>query len=404
MLMCYSIHMKLRMLPKSMSLKGKRVLLRVDWNVPRTGQGSAEDSLKLTQGVETIREYVKRGAVVLVLTHWGRPKHREAHYSTRRLQRFVRSTYHLPLEFLGADLTIAKGLHAAQEKIQAAAPGTIFLLENVRFYPGEEKNDKKLARAYASLADIFVNDAFASCHRVHVSVVGAAALLPHYAGPHLASEVQALERLLKAPKHPFVVVIGGAKISTKIDVLRAFIALADRVCIGGAMAHAFFAAQKLNIGKSFVEKEGVRLAKKLLTSKKIYLPQDVLAAAELNAHGHPRATELKNLKKTECIGDIGPETMRVWSGIVKTAKTIVWNGPLGAAEFSPFSHGSLTIGRAIALRSQGKAYGVVGGGDTLPIMFASGMSEWIDHLSTGGGAMLEFIAKKGNLPGILTLR
>jgi phosphoglycerate kinase len=228
--------------------------------------------------------------------------------------------------------------------------------------------------------------------------------IPSYAGPTLLREVKALSRLIAKPKKPFVAIIGGAKISTKLDAFEELFKVADHVLVGGALATAFFAAKKLEIGTSFVEKEGIVSAKKLMKNKKLMLPQDVIVAKKLASGAHARVVPVGRIQKTDAIGDIGPETMRIWSQEIKKAKTILWNGPLGVAEVPMFSHGSLVIGRVLAAKSKGPAYGIVGGGETLPMILKTGMSEWVDHLSTGGGAMFEFIAKKGRLPGLLALQ
>ncbi len=396
--------MKLPALSSKLNLKGKRIFLRVDWNVPVKENLALEKSLKISRSIETIKSLSKRGAIVIVATHLGRPKGREPALSTQQFVPRLAQTYGLPLTFLGDVLDTAQGLAHASAILQKARAGDVYLLENVRFYLGEKQNDPKLVSAFASLASIFVNDAFADCHRKHASIVGISKKLPSYAGQSLLAEVASLERLMTKSKKPFVAIVGGAKISTKVDVLAALLRLADEVLIGGAMAHAFFAAKKLPIGKSFVEKEGIAIAKKLLKNPKIVLPTDVVVAPKLEYGARVRVVNPREVKLTERIGDIGPETMRAWAFEIKKARTIVWNGPLGVAEIPTFSHGSLVIGRAIAARSKGPAYGVVGGGDTLPIILATGMSEWVDHLSTGGGAMLEFIAKKGKLPGLLALQ
>jgi phosphoglycerate kinase len=393
---------KLSALSAKQKISGKRIFLRVDWNVPLAGM-EAEDSLKVSRSLETIKDLAARGAIVLVATHLGRPQGREEKYSTKKLLELVTSQYKVPMRFLGDALDTAAGVKAAQKTLSEAEAGSVFLLENVRFYVGEEKNAAALSKAFASLADIFVNDAFASCHRAHASVVGIAKHVPHCAGPNLIAEVHGLEKLITKPKKPFMAVIGGAKISTKIDVIQALLTTADAVFVGGAMANAFFAAQKKEIGKSFVEKEGIVLAKKLLKNPKLVLPIDVVVARKIERGVKARSASVDEVKKTEAIGDIGPQTMLAWSQMLKKAQTIVWNGPLGVSEISTFSHGSLVIARAISVRSKGKAYGVAGGGDTLPILFASGMSSGFDHISTGGGAMLEFIAKKGKLPGLVAL-
>lgn len=394
--------MKLPQLSARAALKGKRVFVRVDWNVP-TGSLHGEDSLKVERSVSTIKSLVSRGAIVIVAFHYGRPKKRDLKFSTKQLSALIATRFDLSIDFLPQAVDTREGLLQARERIGEAKPGTIFVLENVRFYSGEETNAPALGKAFASLADIFVNDAFASCHRSHASVVGVAKYLPHYAGASLIQEVDALQRLVLKPKRPLIAIVGGAKISTKINVLRALLGVADRICIGGAMANTLLAAQGKQVGKSLVDKEGLGVAKKLLSEKKILLPVDVVAGNKIQLGAKVRACVPDEVKRTEAIGDIGPMTMRAWAGLIKDAQTIVWNGPLGVAEIPAFSHGSLVIARAIAARSKGSAFGVVGGGDTLPIAFASGMSEWFDHLSTGGGAMLEFLAKKGALPGLVAL-
>lgn len=394
--------MKLPILTSAKPLKGKRVFLRVDWNVPTKGAFAAEDSLKVTRTLSTVKNLAKRGAKVLVATHLGRPKGHDPELSTAKLLPKLKEQG-LEVEFLGDCLDDKSGLKSVAAKVKAAKPGKVFLLENVRYYAGEEKNDPKLAKAYASLADLFVNDAFASCHRKHASVVGVAKLLPRFAGPTLVEEVSALAKLLEKPKHPYVAVIGGAKLTTKLPVIEALLKTADKVLIGGAMAHAFFAAKKMEIGKSFVEKEGIAQARKMLKNPKIGLPVDAVVAKKVEPGAKATTADVLKLKKADAIGDIGPKTMRAWSDDIRKAKTIVWNGPLGVADIPAFSHGSMVVCRAMASRSKGKAYGVAGGGDTLPVVLASGMEEWFDHVSTGGGAMLEFIVQKGKLPGLAAL-
>ena len=395
--------MKLPILSPSKSVHGKRVFLRVDWNVPLDAGFGAEDSLKLSRSIETVKMLKERGAIVLIATHLGRPNGRDPKLSTKRLLHLLSLQHGLEVGHLPYALDVPHSLAQVSAIVTKALPWTVFLTENVRFSEKKKKNDAKLAKAYASLADFYVNDAFASSHRTHASVVGVAKLLPHFAGPTLVDEVKALEKVIEKPKKPYVAFVGGAKITTKIEVVNALLQIADHVCIGGAMAHAFFVAQKREIGKSYVEKEGVAAAKKLLKNKKIHLPVDVIVSKKIEAHAYARVAPITGVLKSEMIGDIGPQTMREWSNLISQAKTLVWNGPMGVAEIPVFSHGSLIIGRAIASRSKGKAYGVAGGGDTLPVALSTGMSEWFDHLSTGGGAMLEFIVKKGKLPGLTCL-
>lgn len=395
--------MKLSVLPSKNSLQGKRVLLRVDWNIPLSEDLTGDDSLKLERTFSTLKNLSSRGAIVVAMTHLGRPEKRDSEHSTKQLVDIVQATSGLRVHFLKEDLDNPAQLNAAREKIKTAHPGTIFLLENVRFLKGEEKNLPSLGKALASLGDIFINDAFASSHRAHASVVGIAKFLPAYAGPTLQLEVEALSRLLVKPKRPYVAIVAGAKLSTKLKVITELLKIADKVMVGGAMAHAFFAAKGLQIGKSYLEKEGVSLAKKLLKNPKLMLPIDAIVATKISVDAKARIAPLDTIKKTETIGDIGTETMRTWAQELKKAKTIVWNGPVGVSEIRTFSHGSLVMARVIAARSKGSCYGVVGGGDTLPVMLKSGMETDVDHLSTGGGAMLEFISEAGKLPGLKPL-
>lgn len=392
-------------------LHGATVLLRLDWNIPLHKKPAQGDLLKIQESIETIRELCKQKCKVIVLTHLGRPlkpKIQNSKFkidkklSTARLLPLVETYLEKPIHFCGENLIDEQERLEALKSIQVGKPGSVFLLENVRFYPGEETNDPALAKAYASLGEVFVNDAFASCHRAHASVVGIAKLLPSAAGPQLIKEIEAADKVLKNPKKPFVLILGGAKLETKMPVIASLLPKADKVLIGGAMANAFFAAKKLSLGKSLADKESIKLAK-ALKSPKIILPEDVLVAKKIAPGAKPKCVAIKQISKTDMIGDIGVKTMRSWSQIIKSAKTILWNGPLGVTEIPAFSHGSLVIAQAVAMRSKGKAFGLVGGGDTVPVVIESGMSEWIDHISMGGGALLEYIGLRGKLPGILAL-
>lgn len=395
--------MKLPVLKSTQKILGKRIFVRVDWNVPLLDGLASEDSLKLQRSIETVKDLSSRGAIVIVATHLGRPKKRESSLSTKKLLSVI-STHDCQMRFLDQLIDSAKGLKEAQTIIQKADNGSIFLLENIRFYAGEEKNDSKLAKAFASLAEMYVNDAFASCHRTHASVVAITKYLPSFAGPTLVEEVEALSVLLAKPKKPFVAIIGGAKLSTKISVLKFVCASADTVLVGGAMANVFFAAQGIEVGASFVEKSEIATAKRLLAKyPSLVLPVDVSVAHGLTSGTKVRVCNIHAIQKKESIGDIGPKTMQAWSRILKKAQTIVWNGPLGITEVPTFAHGSRAIAQVIGSRSKGTCFGVAGGGDTLPVVLASRMADWYDHLSTGGGAMLEFLATRGNLPGLKAL-
>ncbi len=390
-------------LNKKTSLKGKRVLLRVDWNIPLHDMPTEGDLLKIEQSAETIKWLKKQGAITMVLTHLGRPKGRDEKLSTVRLLPFAEAYLADPVMFCGEDIETEEGMIETAQCLSLTKNGGVVLLENVRFYDGEEKNDKKLAMLYSSLADIYMNDAFASCHRKHTTVSAITNFLPHYAGPKLIDEVDAISKLITKPKKPFVAVVGGAKLSTKMPVISALVKKADHVLIGGAMAHAFLKAKRIEIGKSYLEDGNVALAKKLIKNKKIMIPEDVIVGKSIKPGAIVHRVDIKDVKKSEMIGDIGPKTMQSWSAIIKKAQTILWNGPVGVTEVPAYMHGSLVLGYAIASRAHGKAYGIVGGGDTIPVALATGMEEWFDHISTGGGALLEFIANNGKIPGLTSL-
>lgn len=394
---------ELPVLNSRVALRGKKVLLRLDWNIPIKGTPKEEDLAKIENSVKTVHDLQKKGAVVVILTHLGRPVKREKELSTVRLLPLAEAYLDCPVMFCGEDIFTEEGRSMVKDSLQASRPGDVLLLENVRFYAGEEKNDKKLSQAYADLADYYVNDAFAACHRAHSSVAGIPAYLPHFAGSQLTAEVAAAGYLLRRPKKPLVAIIGGAKLSTKIPVVKSLLKVADHVLIGGAMAHPFLVAQNFKIGKSLMEKQSLSQAKLLLKNKKIMLPVDFLVADKINDQVKPKCVPVNQIKAKDMIGDIGTQTMRQWSALINKAQTILWNGPLGVAEYEPFAFGSLLIGRAVAARSKGKAYGLVGGGDTVPVALQTGMSQWFDHISMGGGALLEFIANNGKLPGIEAL-
>jgi phosphoglycerate kinase len=396
--------MKFRVLPKSLKLRNKRVLVRVDWNVPLHFDATTKKVEKIKRTLPLLKDLTKRGAIVFVMTHLGRPKGREAEYSTKLLAKAIRVYTELPVQYLDVDFSSTKGINAFAEDVKTYKNGDIVCLENVRFQPGEEENDPKIVKAYSACAKIFINDAFASCHRPHATVLGLGKALTSYAGPALMDEVNAMSKILTKVKRPYYAFIGGAKLSSKLPVIEQFLKIADKVFIGGAMAHPFFVAKKLSVGKSLIEKETVAAAWRLLKNKKIVLPTDVIVASQIARGAKVRRAEINDVKKSEMIGDIGTDTMQSWVQEIKRAETIVWNGPFGVTELPLFAHGSLVVGKAIAARAKGRPFVVVGGGDTLPVIAETGMQDMVDFVSTGGGAMLEFIAKKGNLPGLKPLQ
>jgi phosphoglycerate kinase len=394
--------MNLRLLPITKIKKGMRILVRVDWNVPLTGSGVSE---KILREIPFLKSLHERGAITLSLTHLGRPEGIDKKYSTKHIASVARIASKLPISFLDVDLSSAVGAKKYLADLAKAKPGDILLAENVRFQPGEEENATTLIKRYAAWGDVFINDAFASSHRAHASVVGLAKALPSYAGPNLNEEVMALSPLLKPTKRPYLAFIGGSKLSTKLPVITRLLGIADKVYLGGAMAHPFYVVKKYEIDGSYLEKEGIPIARKLLktSSKKIVLPFDAIVAKKIVTGAHPHEVDIKHIGKHEAIGDVGMETIQAWGDDIRKAGTIVWNGTLGVAEIPAFSHASLVLAKSIALRSKKGAYTVAGGGDTLPLVEKSGMADMFTHVSTGGGAMLEFISENGKLPGIAVL-
>lgn len=383
--------------------KGTRVLLRVDFNVPLPKRGaitSVEDA-RIRASLPTIAALRKKGAKVILVSHLGRPDgKRKRSFSLAPVARHLATLLGAPVLFVADDIR-KKG--KAEKKLAALEEGGVALLENIRFYPEEEKNALPFAKRLASLADIFVSDAFAACHRAHASTVGVAKLLPSFAGELLEREVVQLDKAIKKPKRPFVVLLGGAKVSSKLPTLVHLLKVADLVLLGGGMANGFLRAKGLHTGKSEVDAADVRAARKLSANRRLRLPLDLLAADRLDAKAHLRVVRPDGVGSKEYVVDIGTDTVRSYAQEMKKAKTIVWNGPVGLFEVRRFSHGSVALGRVIAARSSGRAFGVVGGGETVSCLELTGMAEYVDHVSTGGGAMLEYLAGK-KLPGIEVLK
>jgi phosphoglycerate kinase len=394
--------MQLKTLKDLPDVTGRRVLVRVDFNIPhgRDGAIGAEEDLRIRAALPTINQLTDRGARVIVASHLGRPDGPTPAMSLQPVAAHLGGLLGQPVRFVAAHLVDHPEL--AAKAIGALANGEVALLENLRFYAGEMAGDDGFAVALAKLADYYVNDAFAVCHRECASIVAVTRHLPSYAGALVAEEAAALSRLLERPESPYVVVMGGAKVSSKLPTLERLLPLADTLLIGGAMANNFFAAQGFGIGASLSAPEEIELARALLAKAggKIVLPRDVVVAAGPDAR--PRVAPPTEVHADEAIYDIGPATMREWSEAIRRARTIAWNGPLGLFEQPTFAHGSITVGRAIAARAKGPAFGVVGGGETVQCLMRTDMAEWVDHVSTGGGAMLEFLAGKP-LPGLVPL-
>lgn len=381
--------MKLRGIKGVKNLKGKRVLVRIDANVPVVN-GRAIDGPhgRIAQAAQGISWLSKQGARVIVVSHLGRPKGKKK--ASESLKPVVARLEQLLKKKIVFD------------KADGLKNGQIALLENLRFDKREEMNDKKFAEELAKLADLYVNDAFGVSHRAHASVEAISRLLPSYAGPLLVEEVKQLSKITTKPKRPMVVVLGGAKLETKIGVLEKLAPKADRILIGGAIATTFLFAQGKKVGKSFYEPQEVKAAKKILKkfAKKILLPVDVRVTKNVKRDRAPRNLEVKSVGVSDVIVDIGQRSMRQFVRELQWAKTIVWNGPLGMCEVSAFCESTQWLARVIAhLKAPVK---VVGGGDTVPIIESLGIADRFTHVSTGGGAMLEYLAGK-KLPGIEAL-
>jgi phosphoglycerate kinase len=382
--------------------RGKRALVRVDFNVPLDELRAITDDTRIRASLPTIEFLVDRGARVVLLSHLGRPKGKpEAKYSLdvvgKRLQQL------LPKHRVGFVETTD-----SDEAVKAThdASCNVILLENTRFLDGEESNDPRLARALAVLGDFYVNDAFGSAHRAHASTEGIAHhLRPAVAGLLMEKELEYLGRALASPKRPFVTILGGAKISGKIDVIEAMLPKVDRMLIGGAMACTFFKAMGLETGKSLVEPDRVDMAKALLkkAGDKLVVPSDAVVAPSLEAaQGKPRVVPREAIPPDQAMFDVGPDTLIGFKRELDAANTIVWNGPMGVFETPPFDAGTSMVARYLAAATKRGATTIVGGGDSAAAVTDLGLEDEISHVSTGGGASLEFLEGK-TLPGVVVL-
>ncbi len=389
---------------EDLDLSGKRVFIRADLNVPLDGDGNVSDDSRIRASLPTVTLALGRGARVIVASHLGRPKGKpDAKYSLASVAARMAA-------LLGRPVPLAPDCVGPEVEKQVAAlgDGGILLLENVRFHPGEEKNDPAFAAALAGLADVWVNDAFGAAHRAHASTAGMAAFVREKAaGLLLVREVKFLSGLLRNPPSPFVAVVGGAKVSDKLSVLANLLSRADRILVGGAMAYTFLRARDRQVGDSLVDPERIPDAAALLRDprapEKLALPEDHVIAREVKAGAPSKASQGPDIEAGWTGVDIGPRTVAAYAEEIARARTIFWNGPMGVFELSPWNEGTLAIARAVADATDRGATSVVGGGDSVAALHAAGVADRITHGSTGGGASLEFIEGRG-LPGIAALR
>lgn len=382
------------------ALRGKRALVRVDFNVPMNGAVITDDT-RIRAVLPTIEYLTSRGAAVVLLSHLGRPKGKaDPRYSLAPLAPHLQSLMNVPVRF-SPDFRGQRALASTQ----ALQPGEILLVENTRFDPGEEKNDDSLARDLSQLGDVYVNDAFGAAHRAHASTVGVTQhLRPAVAGLLMEKELTYLGGALEKPERPFVAILGGAKISGKIDVIEHLLPQVDRLIVGGAMACTFFRAMQLQTGKSLVEEDRIDMAAALLerAGERLLLPDDASVAPSLDAAASARTVPRDSIPKDEAMFDIGPRSAERFAREIAGARTVIWNGPMGVFETPPFDAGTRAVATAMAGATAVGATTIVGGGDSAAAVAEAGLEAQMSHVSTGGGASLEFLEGK-ELPGVAAL-
>jgi phosphoglycerate kinase len=385
-------------------IKGKRALVRVDLNVPMA-EGRVTDDMRLRALLPTVLELSSKGAKVLLLAHFGRPK------GAKHSEMSVSMVLDALQDVLGREIMFVPEIAGpvVEQSIGILADGDVALLENTRFWPGEEKNDPELAKAVAENGDFYVNDAFSAAHRAHMSTEGLAHLLPAYAGRAMEAELKALEAALGNSEHPVAAVVGGAKVSTKLDVLNNLVKKVDHLIIGGGMANTFLAARGVDVGKSLCEHDLADTANAIMNTADaagctVHLPYDVVTSVEFRANPPVRTVNVHEVAADEMILDVGPAAVEALADVLKNCRTLVWNGPLGAFEIEPFDAATVALAKtAAALTKEGSLVSVAGGGDTVAALAHADVTEDFTFISTAGGAFLEWMEGKP-LPGVDALQ
>ena len=388
-----------KMTMKDLDLKGKRVFCRVDFNVPMK-DGEVTDDTRIRAAVPTIEYLVENGAKVILASHLGRPKG-EVNEDMRLAAAGTRLSELLHKEVTSLKESIGE---TVEKEIGEMQQGDIILLENVRFHAGEEKNDETLAKSFAELADVFVNDAFGAAHRAHASTAGIAKHLPSVSGLLLEKELDVLGKALSEPERPFTAIIGGAKVKDKIGVIDHLLDVVDNLVIGGGLSYTFLKAQGHEIGQSLLEEDKMELALTFIQKAKdkgvkFYLPIDIIAASEFSKDAETKPVRIEDIPSDWMGLDIGPETVELYEDVIKNSALVIWNGPMGVFEMEPFANGTRSVAQAMA---DTDAYTVIGGGDSAAAVELFDVADKMDHISTGGGASLEFMEGK-ELPGVSAL-
>ncbi|PLR99139.1 phosphoglycerate kinase [Bacillus sp. T33-2] len=385
---------------KDVVVKGNRVFCRVDFNVPMS-EGQVTDDTRIRAALPTIQYLADQGAKVILASHLGRPKGK-----VNEEMRLTPVAARLS-ELLGKDVKKVDEAYGDKVKaeIDAMNEGDILLLENVRFYPGEEKNDPELAKAFADLADVYVNDAFGAAHRAHASTEGIAHHLPAVSGFLMEKELEVLGKALSNPERPFTAIIGGAKVKDKIGVIENLLEKVDNLIIGGGLGYTFVKAQGHEIGKSLLEEDKIDLANSFIQKAKekgvnFYMPVDVIVADDFSAAANTKAVPIEEIPADWEALDIGPKTREIYSDVIRKSKLVIWNGPMGVFEIDTFANGTKAVAQALA--DSADTYSVIGGGDSAAAVEKFNLAEKMSHISTGGGASLEFMEGK-DLPGVVAL-